>query len=101
MLVVHVHVKVKPEYVEAFKVASGENVRLSRMEPGIARFDLLQSEDTPARFVLVEAYHSEAAAVEHKSTMHYAMWRETVAEMMAEPRQSLKYSDAFPLEMAF
>ena len=56
MLIVHVHVHVKPEYVEAFKKASLANARESVKEPGIARFDVAQQQDDPTRFVFVEAY---------------------------------------------
>ena len=96
MLVVHVHVHVKPEYVEAFKAASVENAQQSVQEPGIARFDVIQQSDDPSKFVLVEVYRSPEAAAAHKETPHYARWRDTVADMMAEPRSSVKYSNVFP-----
>ena len=96
MLIVHVHVQVKPEFVEAFRLASLENARHSVQEPGIARFDVLQQADDPCRFVLVEAYRTPEATAAHKQTAHYAVWRDKVAGMMAEPRTSVKYSNVFP-----
>lgn len=96
MLIVHVHVQVRPECVEAFKEATRANVRASRREPGIARFDLLQQEDDPARFLLVEVYRTVEAPAAHKATEHYATWRDAVAPMMAEPRRSQKYADVEP-----
>ena len=96
MLVVHVHVRVKPECVEAFRQASLENARRSVQEPGIARFDVVQQADDPTRFVLVEAYRSVEATAAHKATAHYARWRDAVADWMAEPRTSVKYANAFP-----
>jgi quinol monooxygenase YgiN len=96
MLVVHVHVRVKPECGEAFKVATLENARQSVREPGIARFDVVQSADDPARFVLVEAYRTVEATAAHKETRHYQVWRDAVASMMAEPRSSVKFSNVFP-----
>jgi (4S)-4-hydroxy-5-phosphonooxypentane-2,3-dione isomerase len=96
MLIVHVHVKVKPELVEAFRLATKENARRSVEEPGIARFDVLQQSDDPCRFVLVEVYRTPQAPAAHKETAHYAAWRDRVAEMMAEPRTSVKYSNVFP-----
>ena len=93
MLIVHVYVSVKPEAAEAFRSASAENARKSREEPGIASFDVFQEEDNPTRFVLVEAYRTPQAPSEHKATEHYAKWRDTVADMMAEPRKSIKYRD--------
>lgn len=98
MLIVHVHVHVKPEYVPAFKAASIENARNSVQEAGIARFDVIQRADDPARFVLVEVYRSEEAAAAHKETAHYKTWRDTVAPMMAEPRSAVRYSNVFPDE---
>ena len=96
MLVVHVHVRVKPECVEAFKQASLENARDSVREPGIARFDVVQQQDDPTRFVLVEVYRDADAPARHKETAHYARWRDTVAPMMAEPRSSVKFGNVFP-----
>jgi autoinducer 2-degrading protein len=96
MLVVHVHVHVKPEYVEAFKQASLANAQESLKEPGIARFDCVQQQDDPTRFVLVEAYRTPQAPAAHKETSHYQAWRDAVAPMMAEPRTSVKFNNVFP-----
>jgi quinol monooxygenase YgiN len=101
MLVVHVHVHVKPDLVEAFRQASLENARSSVHEPGIARFDVIQQQDDPARFVLVEVYRTADDPARHKETDHYAKWRDTVAEMMAEPRSSVKYGNVFPDEQGW
>jgi len=98
MLIVHVHVHVKPESVEAFRAATVENARQSVKEPGIARFDVVQQQDDPTRFVLVEVYRTADAPAKHKETTHYAKWRDTVAPMMAEPRTSVKYVNAYGLE---
>lgn len=92
MLIVHVHVHVKPEAVDAFREASLANARASMQEPGIARFDVIQQIDDPSRFLLVEVYRTQQAAADHKETAHYKTWRDTVADMMAEPRTSVKYS---------
>jgi len=96
MFIVHVFVHVKPEKVEEFKEASIENARNSIQEPGIARFDVIQQQDDPTRFVLVEVYRTPDGPARHKETAHYAKWRDTVADMMAEPRRSIKYSNIFP-----
>ncbi len=96
MLIVHVHVRVKAEFIEAFKEATLENARRSVQEPGIARFEVMQQADDPARFLLVEAYRSSEAPARHKETAHYATWRDKVAPMMAEPRASVKYSNIYP-----
>jgi len=96
MLVVHIHVHVKPECVEAFKQATLINARASVQEPGIAQFDVVQRQDDPTRFVFVEVYRDAVAAAAHKETAHYPVWRDTVAPMMAEPRQPVKFENIFP-----
>ncbi len=96
MLIVHVHVHVKPESVEEFTQATLENARASAQEPGIARFDVMQLEDDATRFVLTEVYRTPEAPAAHKETAHYAKWRDTVAPMMAEPRQRALYNAVFP-----
>ena len=96
MLIVHVHVHVKPEFVEAFKQASVENSRNSLQEPGVARFDVCQQADDPMQFVLVEVYRTPDAPAKHKETAHYARWRDAVALMMAEPRTSVKFNNGCP-----
>jgi quinol monooxygenase YgiN len=101
MLIVHVQVRVKPESVEAFKEATAVNSRESLKEPGMARFDALQQQDDPTRFVLVEAYRNSEAPAAHKETAHYQKWRDTVAPMMAEPRSSIKYSNVCPPDAAW
>ncbi len=96
MLIVHVHVLVKPEFAEQFRQACIENARKSLEEPGIARFDVIQQADDRSRFVLVEVYRDAGAPAAHKATAHYAAWRDAVAGMMAEPRSSVQYSHVYP-----
>ena len=96
MFIVHVHVHVKPDCVAQFRAATENNSRSSLQEPGVARFDVVQQLDDPTRFVLVEVYRSAEANAAHKETAHYFAWRDAVAEMMAEPRTSVKYANAFP-----
>jgi quinol monooxygenase YgiN len=98
MLVVQVFVHVKPESVAAFKAASIENARNSVQEPGVARFDVIQQDEDPTRFVLVEVYRTADDPARHKETAHYAAWRDTVTDMMAEPRSAVKYANIFPEE---
>ena len=98
MLIVLVHVHVKPDCVEAFRATSLENARNSIQEPGIARFDVLQQNDDPTRFILNEVYCNEEAPAAHKETEHYQIWRKTVEDMMAEPRQALKLTNCFPAD---
>ena len=96
VLIVHVHVHVQPEFIEAFRTASTENARLSIQEPGIARFDIVQQADDPARFIILEVYRQADAPARHKESAHYQQWRDSVAGMMAGPRTSVKFSNVFP-----
>jgi quinol monooxygenase YgiN len=96
MLIVHVHVNVKSQFVEDFKTATIENASNSVKEAGVVRFDVIQQVDDPTCFVLVEVYKNAEASAAHKETAHYAKWRDTVAEMMAVPRQGIKYTNIFP-----
>ena len=98
MFIVHVHVHVKPDCVAAFKNATLLNARLSLLEPGVRRFDVVQQADDPTRFVLVEVYRGAAASTAHKETAHYPVWRDAVAPMMAEPRASVKFHNVFPAD---
>lgn len=97
MLVVHVHCRVIPDSIDAFREATLANARASIQEPGILRFDVLEQEGAPDRFVLVEVYRTSEDPARHKETAHYATWRDTVAGMMAEPRSSVKFAPTFPV----
>ena len=96
MFIVHVFVHVKPDRIEDFKQATLENARNSVLEPGIARFDVVQHLEDPTRFVLVEVYRTPEDPARHKETAHYQKWRDTVEDMMAEPRTSIKLTNLFP-----
>jgi autoinducer 2-degrading protein len=96
LVIVHVSVSVKPAFVDAFKAATIENGRESVKEPGIARFDLVQQDDDPTRFVLIEVYRSADAPAAHRDTRHYQVWRDTVADMMAGPRERTLFAPVFP-----
>jgi len=98
MLIVHVHVHVKADQVEAFRAASVENAKQSVKEPGVARFDVIQQLDDPTRFVLVEVYRAPSDPAKHKETDHYKKWRDAAESIMAEPRTSVKYANVFPDE---
>jgi quinol monooxygenase YgiN len=101
MFIVHVFVHVKGDQVEAFKAATLENARNSLEEPGIARFDVIQQQDEPTCFLLVEVYRTGDDPAKHKETAHYQKWRDAVADMMAEPRTSIKYTNVFPDEQGW
>jgi quinol monooxygenase YgiN len=96
--IIHVHVHVKPEFVEAFIAATVANATQSVKEPGIARFDVIQLADDSTRFILVEVYRTPEAPAQHKATQHYLTWRDTVAPMMAEGRSSQQYRNLFPAD---
>jgi quinol monooxygenase YgiN len=96
MTVILVTIRVKPEAVSEFKAATIANASASVREPGVERFDVIQQADDPTRFALVEVYRTEEAVAAHKTTTHYAAWRDTVADMMAEPRSGTRFMTVFP-----
>lgn len=98
MFIVHVDIAVLPACTETFIAATLANAEASLKEPGIARFDLIRRQDDPGLFTLVEVYRTPEASSAHKATAHYAIWAETVAPMMARPRQSIKFTSLFPGE---
>jgi autoinducer 2-degrading protein len=93
-----VHVHVKSEHIYQFIEATKTNHETSIKEKGNRRFDILQDADDPTRFMLYEAYATPEEAAAHKETLHYVMWRERVAMMMAKPREGVKYNCLFPKE---
>ena len=101
MLIIHVQIHVKPEYLEEFKQATIVNASNSVQEPGIARFDVIQQEDDPTRFVLVEVYRDAEATVKHKETAHYLAWVETVSDWLVGPRSRVRYANIFPADQGW
>jgi quinol monooxygenase YgiN len=93
--VVSVTVWVKPAQVSQFIEATFDNARNTRREPGNVRFDVLQSEDDPARFLLYEAYRAKEDFTKHQQTPHYLAWKNAVGDMMAQPRQGIKHKVLF------
>jgi len=98
MLVTTVAVFVKAEHIDDFIEATKRNHERSVEEPGNMRFDVLQCTDDPSRFLLYEAYESREAAAAHKKTEHYNTWRETVADMMARPREGVPHRIVCPAD---
>ena len=96
LLIVHVDIAVIPEWLDAFLIATEQNAAASRDEVGIERFDVLTDRTDPHHIVLIEIYRDEAAAAAHKETAHYHRWRDTVAPMMARPRQATRYVNTSP-----
>jgi len=96
MFVVLVSAHVKPEYLQSFITATLNNASNSIQEPGVVRFNFYQQADDPTRFTLLEVYRSEDAPEKHRDTKHYIRWRDSVAEMLEEPRTKVTYNILFP-----
>jgi quinol monooxygenase YgiN len=96
MFVIHVHAQIKPPYIKDFKAACIANAKESVKEEGIARFDIVQQQDDPTRFVLIEVYRNKDAPAKHKETLHYRDWRDKVLLMMAQPRKSSFFTNVYP-----
>ena len=100
MIVRIIHVHVTEDSVGAFKKATVANHEASLQEPGVLRFDVLQDAEDPAHFILSEAYVSEQATQDHKTTRHYAVWKEAVEPMMAKARAGYGCSPVAPVDEA-
>ena len=96
MYVTIVNVVVKQKHIDNFITATRDNHVSSIREDGNMRFDILQSPEQPTHFILYEAYKTQQHAAAHKETKHYAHWRETVADWMAEPRKGVVYNGLYP-----
>src|ERR1700685_2986558 len=96
MHILHVHVHVKPEHLDAFQTATVENASHSVQEPGCVRFDVIQQADDPTRFVLVEIYRDAQSHAAHRESTHYHAWVDRVADMLAEPRTRAIYRNVHP-----
>lgn len=53
----------------------------SRAEPGNLRYDLWQDQANPARFVLDELYHDDAAVAAHRASPHFGDYLSTINEL--------------------
>ena len=95
MYVVAVTVHVKPPFVRQFIEAILDNARNTRREPGNVRFDVLQAEEDPARFLLYEVYHTKDDFARHQQTDHYMRFKNGVADWMAQPRQGVRHNSLF------
>jgi autoinducer 2-degrading protein len=100
MIVRVITVYVKEECREDFIALTRENHAASLKEPGVLRFDVLQSEENSGRFLLYEVYADQAATLAHKETAHYRAWKQGVENMMARPRESSAFTVLAPLDPA-
>lgn len=101
VFIVHVSIKVKEEHIAAFKEATIENAEKSLNETGVARFDVLQQQDDPTKFLLVEVYYTSEDQLKHRETEHFKKWRATITNLIAEPYQFIKYDNVFPHELGW
>jgi autoinducer 2-degrading protein len=96
MIVTIVHVYVKPTFRDAFIKETMSNHLASSQEPGNLRFDFLQDDKDPNKFVLYEAYETEEDVAAHKKTSHYLHWRATVEDWMAQQREGIRHQVIAP-----
>jgi autoinducer 2-degrading protein len=91
MFVAAVHVFVKPEAMDDFM----ELIRLDQegtlAEPGCVRFDVVRSVDDPNEFLIWEVYLDEEAAAFHKTTPHYAEFKEKMPALASKDRYADRY----------
>ena len=98
MIVTCVYVHVRSDSVDKFINATINNHLETVKEAGNIRFDFIQQADDPCKFMIYEVFENEKAVADHKDTSHYLIWRDTVADFMAEPRQGVRYTIVEPID---
>lgn len=93
MLIVHVFMHIKDEYIKKFRIASLENVEKSLEEPEVADFEIIQQKDDSTKFLFMERYYTEEGQLKHRETDHFKKWKEETKEMFVEPYTFIKYKD--------
>lgn len=93
MLILHVFMHIKDEYVKKFRIASLENVEKSLEEPEVANFEIIQQKDDSTKFLFMERYYTEEGQLKHRETEHFKKWKEETKDMFAEPYTFIKYKD--------
>lgn len=86
MRILHVYLHIKPDKIEEFKALATDNATHSNREAGCLRFEALQQEDDPTRFMLIEHYRDEAAVEAHRQTEHFARWSQTIPDLQVADR---------------
>jgi autoinducer 2-degrading protein len=77
MFILLVKVEVKPELVDEFKAAILNNAALSvERDPGCVRFDVLQQQDDPTRWMFYEVYDQEQDWLNHRNAPHFLAFME-------------------------
>jgi autoinducer 2-degrading protein len=74
MVPVLVEVEVKPERLDEFLEVMRQDAVGSRTEPGCLRFDVMQDQENPCKFVFYEVYKDAAAAAAHRDYPHFKLW---------------------------
>ncbi|HBI04635.1 MAG TPA: antibiotic biosynthesis monooxygenase [Paenibacillaceae bacterium] len=95
MFTVHVSFQVKADSISAFKEASLENAQNSIKEKGITRFDVMQNQEDPLKFLFVETYLSTEDQQKHRETEHYQKWRSIILDLLKEPYTFEKFNPIF------
>lgn len=95
MFLVLVALAVRPEFLEAFLVATLEMAHESLKEDGTRRFEVIRRENDPSQFVVYITFNSRADSEFHRNTPHVEQWLKTVTPMLAEPFQEDSYTQLF------
>jgi autoinducer 2-degrading protein len=94
MHILAIAVTVKPDKIEDFREVTLANARGSRTEPGVVSFDVLQSKDDPAQFMIWEVYVDAAAHQAHRQTPHYLAWKAATPDWIEPgPRGVYDYAE--------
>ena len=91
MFVAAVHVFVKPESLDDFMDLILMDQEGTLAETGCVRFDIVRSTDDPTEFLIWEVYLDEEAAAFHKTTPHYAAFKERMPALASKDRFADRY----------
>lgn len=80
-IVVNIQIKSGKENEITFIKHTIDNCKASLLESGVHRFDFMQDQVDPTKFVLVEIYNSKDAPLKHKNTIHYKQWASSVVDL--------------------
>jgi autoinducer 2-degrading protein len=89
MLVLVVHLKIKPENVDKFMQGLQANAREARKEPGCKQFDVLVDPNDKTKLMLYEVYTDEKAFEAHQQTAHFKNYLAEAIPLLASRERTV------------
>ena len=95
MYLVLVSLVVRPEFLEAFLVATLEMAHESLKEDGVRRFEVIRQENDPAHFIMYKTFNARGDYDAHLTTLHVKDWQQKIQGMLAGPTREDAYTQLF------